>query len=457
MHGERLLSRNVAGIILISFLVTVGFGAVNLIVPYYILALKGLLVELPEKLGTVRAERAALEIGAMASAFMATRALFAAASGWLSDRVGRKPLIVTGMSLYTVLGILYALTTAEWQLIVLRAVQGVASALVWPVAEALLMDTVAPGLRTRTLSLYIISANVGQVVGPLIGSAAYEASKRLLEGHPVVDIFRAPFILITIATLPAVAVAATLKEAVASTARTASEKAMEMFRGGLRELPSPVKRALTAFYANGLLNGIAMGIMTSIMIVYIIDFIAKEPTKVAAAMSIAGLAGLLVSYPVAHIADKLSDTDRKRLLIASYALARLLLATIGFIRSYPLFIAVAAALSILMNITMPLLRSIQAGLIPSRLRGRVFGLQQAFFNLGMVAGPLIGAYIYRRYYTVEIVAGVTGAQAAFIFAAVLGLAGITLLTLYYNPAAIAKAWTLHRSRSELGAAATAEK
>ena len=437
---RSLACRNLVGVMIISFLVTVGFGAVNLIVPYYILALKGVLKELPEKLGAIHAERAVVEIGAMSSAFMATRALVAASSGWLSDRFGRKPLIVSGMSLYVLLGILYAFTTSPWQLVALRAVQGVASALVWPVAEALLVDSVAAEFRTRALSLYIMVTNAGQVLGPAIGSAAYEASKRLLSGHSVIEVFRAPFIIITVFTLPGLATALALRETLSSAAASI-ERAMEKFKGGLRQLPSSVRRALASFYASGLLNGLAVGIVSSVMIVYIIDYVAKEPARVGAAMSIAGLAGLFTAYPAAHVADRLGEEARKRLLLATYTAARLLLASIGFIRSYWVFVAVASVLNSAMNISMPLLRSIQAAMVPARLRGRVFGLQQAFFNAGMVVGPLVGAYIYKRYYATRIAGLVTGAQAVFIVSAVLGLIGVALIAAYYRPERVRAEWS----------------
>jgi MFS family permease len=367
MSERRYIKVNVVSVVVISFLVTLGFGAANLVVPYYILALKGVLTQLPERLEALHAERAVVEIGAMSSAFMATRAVFAAASGWLSDRFGRRPMIVVGMAMYTILGVLYAMTTSPWQLIALRAVQGVASALVWPVAEALLVDSVLPGLRTRALSVYVMTMNVGQVIGPVVGSLAYEVSKRLLAGSPVVTVFRAPFVIITITTLPGVVLALLIREVRGSPLASKAEEVLERFRGGLRELPKSVKRALISFYVSGLFNGLAAGIVSSIMIVYIIDFVAKDPTKVGMIMSVSGIAGLVVAYPAAHVADKLSEAMKKALLLTTYVVARILLGAVGFVRSLWTFILIASILNIAMNVSMPLLRAIQAGLIPSHL------------------------------------------------------------------------------------------
>jgi MFS family permease len=442
-EGQKYIKINVVSVMVMSLLVTLGFSAVNLIVPYYILALKGVLNQLPEKLEAVHAERDVVEIGAMSSSFMATRAVFAATSGWLSDKFGRKRMIIAGMSLYTLLGVLYAMTTSPWQLIALRAVQGVASALVWPVAEALLVDSVLPELRTRALSIYVMTMSVGQVVGPVIGSLAYEVSKRILEGDPIVMIFRAPFIIITIATLPGVFLALMIKETTGGPqVLLKSKEVFERFKGGLKELPGSVKRALISFYASGLFNGLAAGILSSVMIIYIIDFVAKDPTKVGMILSVSGIAGLAVAYPAAHMADKLGGETKKIMLISTYVFSRTLLAIVGFVRRLWIFILIASLLSIAMNISIPLLRAIQASLIPSHLRGRVFGLQQAFFNTGMVIGPMLGAYIYKSYFSKVIAFGVTGVQAAFIISSILGLLGALLIAIYYSPKAVEEEWRL---------------
>ena len=445
--GEAAIYRiNLVALVIISFLIPLGFSAANLIVPYYILALKGVLKELPEQVGALHAYRAAVEMGALVSAFMGTRAVLAALSGWLSDRLGRRVMIIAGMVLYSILGVLYALTTTVWQLIVLRAVQGVASALVWPVAETLIVESVRQEFRTRALSLYVIASNVGNIVGPVIGGLAYEISRRLYAGQGVLAVLRAPFIIITIATLPGVILAFLVKETLGES-REGEHRGKTGFRGGLRQLPAAVKRALLAFYVNGLMNGVAVGIMSSIVFVYVLDFVAKTPTRVASIMLISGTAGLIVSYPAASIADKLGPLARKYVLVTIYIVARVFLAIMGLVKGYWLFVAIAALLNIAMNISIPLLRAIQAELVPARLRGRVFGLQQAFFNTGMVVGPLIGGPLYRYLYG-RSVAGLPGEEIVFLLSALLGLIGVTFLALLYDPLAVEKAWEEEARRQE---------
>ncbi|MET1128390.1 MAG: MFS transporter [Thermoproteota archaeon] len=434
---------NVAALVVLSFLVAAGFSAINLLVPYYILALGGELREIPEKLASVNAKEAALEFGAMTAAFTAMRSIFAAASGWLSDRLGRKPMILVGSLLYTAAGVAYYFAKSVPVLILLRSVQGVASALVWPVAEALLVDSVPPTVRTRALSLYVVSFNVGNVAGPLLGSTAYEASKRLLgETASVVDVLRVPFLIIAAALVLGLAATASVREVVTrgEAAPGRSREPLDGWSGSLREVPREVRRALAGFYANALLDGVAVGIVSSVLIIYIIDFIVKDPTKVGSLIAVPGLVSLLFAYPVARLLDPLPSSTKKWVLVGVIVFSRTLMMFLGFVRSVISFLAVVLPINMVINVVLPLNRSLEAEIVPARLRGRVFGLHQAFFNTGMVVGPLMGAWIYKTFYSIDAVAGLTGPQLVFVLAGLLGLAGAPLLAVLYSPSRVEKAW-----------------
>ena len=433
------VTRNIAILVTASFITAAGFSAANLLLPYYIMALLGILKTLPEKLAAINASRVALDVGGLVTAFMAARAFVAAASGWLSDRLGRRPMIVAGLGLYTLSQLAYYFSTTLWEIYLVRVIQGVASAMTWPVAEALLMDSVPPAVRTRAMSLYVISFNLGNVVGPLLGSAAYALAKELLgPGAGVINVFRYPFLILAVVTAATFMLSPLIREPGHMHGRSLVGKG---FSGGLRELPKAVRRALIGFYSNALVNGIAVGIVSSVMIIYIIDFIAKKPETVGMLMAVPALFGVIIGYPAARKLDHIgNETVKKRVLVASMATSRLLLMTVGYIRSASVFIIVAAALNALMNIMLPLLRSIEGGLVPPRLRGRVFGLHQGFFNIGMAFGPLLGAWIYQHYHDSMILPGVTGVEATFMLAGALGLAALPLIVVYYQPTLVAKAW-----------------
>lgn len=432
MSSSNLFSRNVAGVVVISFLISVGFGAVNLLIPYLVMALQGILMDIPEKLGRVEAGQVVLELGALSASFMTTRALVAFLSGWLSDILGRKKLIVTGMAIYVAVGVAYAYVDSVVALILLRAVQGIASALVWPVAETLLVESVEPHIRTRAMSLYIMAMNIGHVAGPAVGAAAYEAAKTLLAGSGPIEVFRAPFIIVAAATLPGLVVSIAIRETLTTRKSQDQGGIRTRILGELAALDPDRARALQAFYANSLLNGVAIGIMMSVMMAYVIEFIVKEPQLLGTAMAVSGLVGLVAAYPLARLADTLSPQRRKRMLIVSALTGRTALMLIAFIRDLPSFIAVSTIANLAFNAFMPLLRSTQASLAPPTARGRVFGIQQAMFNTGMILGPLLGSAIYKAVYK-TVFLGLTGAQWIFIAAALLGYTGVILIHHYYRP------------------------
>ncbi|RLG03264.1 MAG: hypothetical protein DRN60_01740, partial [Thaumarchaeota archaeon] len=128
-------------LLLASFIVNLGFSALSPVFPYLVLALKGVLKELPElTIGMIEAHRGAFEFGLLTGAFMATRAPMAIFSGFLSDLFGRKRIIILGMLLYLASATGFILAQDVATLIIFRAVQGVASGMVWPVAEAYIAD-----------------------------------------------------------------------------------------------------------------------------------------------------------------------------------------------------------------------------------------------------------------------------------------------------------------------------
>ncbi|HDD56802.1 MAG TPA: MFS transporter, partial [Nitrososphaeria archaeon] len=156
MSGKISVKRALIILLLASFIVNLGFSALSPVFPYLVLALKGVLKELPElTTGSIQAHLGALEFGFLMAAFMATRAPVAIFSGFLSDLFGRKRTIVLGMFLYLASATGFILAQDVTSLIIFRAVQGIASGMVWPVAEAYLADVTGRWQRGKALSAYV--------------------------------------------------------------------------------------------------------------------------------------------------------------------------------------------------------------------------------------------------------------------------------------------------------------
>jgi MFS family permease len=101
------------------------------------------------------------------SALMVTRLLFQVPLGRWSDRIGRKPLIITGLILMAPVTALLGETTSLFQLTGLRLVQGLASAGIAAPAFAVAADLAVSGGEGRQMSIITMGFGLGIALGPL--------------------------------------------------------------------------------------------------------------------------------------------------------------------------------------------------------------------------------------------------------------------------------------------------
>ena len=105
-----------------------GFATVVPLLPLY----------LKERLGA-----SAALVGAVVATFAAVETIFKTTWGTLADRVGRRPVIVSGLLLSSTAPIIMTILRSAWLFIPLRLVDGMGSAALWPVAAASIADKAA--------------------------------------------------------------------------------------------------------------------------------------------------------------------------------------------------------------------------------------------------------------------------------------------------------------------------
>lgn len=110
-------------------------------------------------------------IGLIFGAFSISRTLFLPYFGRLSDRKGRKPIIVPGLLAYALISALFMASTGVASLILVRFFQGIASAALMPVIQAYVGDITPPGREGATMGVFNLSMFFGLGIGPLLGGA----------------------------------------------------------------------------------------------------------------------------------------------------------------------------------------------------------------------------------------------------------------------------------------------
>src|SRR4029077_4188082 len=149
-------ARSRLGVIFFTVLIDlIGFGIVLPILPMY-----------AQRFGAQ-----GIGYGALVFVFSAMQFLATGLLGRLSDRVGRRPILLTTMVLNAAGYVLFALAPSYAALFVARVISGLASGNI-SAAQAYVADITPPAERARGMGTIGAAFGIGFVVGPLLGGLA---------------------------------------------------------------------------------------------------------------------------------------------------------------------------------------------------------------------------------------------------------------------------------------------
>ncbi len=111
----------------------------------------------------------ATDMGIMNSLFALAQLIASPIIGQISDKIGRKPILVYGLLLYMLSEILFALTNWLWMFDISRTIGGLSAAMVVPTTNALAADLTTPRQRARVIGLLSAAFSGGLILGPGIG------------------------------------------------------------------------------------------------------------------------------------------------------------------------------------------------------------------------------------------------------------------------------------------------
>lgn len=138
---------------LTMFIVMVGFGVIMPILPFY-----------AESMGAT-----ATHLGLLFAAYSVVQFLFAPSWGRLSDRIGRKPVLLIGLFGFGVSFLLFGLATELWMLFAARILGGILSAATLPTVLAYVADTTDTKSRGGGMGVIGAAMGMGITFGPVIG------------------------------------------------------------------------------------------------------------------------------------------------------------------------------------------------------------------------------------------------------------------------------------------------
>lgn len=334
--------------------------------------------------------------GAVVSVFALARLLGAPGAGVLVDKLGSRPVYLTGLSIVAVATFFVAFAQAYWHIVALRFIAGFGSTMFTLSAQALIVRVTYPSIRGRANAIYATSFLLGNIFGPIIGAALSFLG------------YRVPFAVygIGVGVAAALVWALTHRPAGEGAALPPAKPAMRFAEAWAR----PTYRALlvTAF-TNGFVN---MGARVAVLPLFAASVFEHGGAASGLALT-AFAAGMAVPL---QFSGRLADArGRRPLILAGLATAGVFTGALGFAHSFwPLIIisVLAGAGGGLMG---PAVQASLADIIGNdRSGGKVLSTYQMTQDFGQILAPiLLGAVAQAAGFGAAF--GLCGALAAAAF------------------------------------------
>mgnify|MGYP003113979575 FL=1 len=190
---ERKEKLNRIFLILLSlFVVMLGYGILLPTLPYYTerLAIKG----------NLDTDLINFHIGLLTSIYPFFQLLFVVVWGKLSDKYGRKPIIICGLIGFVIMQLLTGLATSLTMLYVARIFGGIFTSAVIPVSNAYLSDITSEKRRTKIMAWSGVAISSGVIFGPVIGGFLSQTDIHIKYsiGLLHLDRFSVPFLFVAL-------------------------------------------------------------------------------------------------------------------------------------------------------------------------------------------------------------------------------------------------------------------
>ncbi len=309
------------------------------------------------------------EITLIFSSFMLSRALFSPIIGHIADKGAKRYIIVViGFTGLLIDAVLY-LHVSVLGIFILRIMDGIYGAMVWPTMQAFVHFSSPKGLKARIMNLYFVMGALGMSVGYLIYTSLFG------------NVIYAVYLLVVIYSVE-IATSFVFKN-------TACEENIEKKQSAAQRIDMSLY-VLTFFF------GMYMSLGNEVLLFYLAEVIGLGKIDSTFVLFLTGILALGGSILVSHVADKKGFSSSLILLGILAPLASVLI-SIDYI--YAVLVGVFLFF-IAGRAFMPVSRSFTAS--QSKKIGTSLGFINLSSNMGSVVGPLIGGVMMDTFYTQQI-------------------------------------------------------
>ncbi|TFH35676.1 MAG: MFS transporter [Anaerolineales bacterium] len=405
----RGLPRNVWAVTLTSLLTDISSEMLFNLLPIFLFSVLGVRTSL---------------IGVIEGTADAGASLLKMASGWLSDRTGRrKPLAVLGYTVSSVVKPFLYFATTWTAVLAVRFSDRLGKGLRTAPRDALVADSVDPGKRGLAFGLHRAGDTAGAVIGLGIALAVI-----LTRGGPQASLSRSMFqTVVLLSMIPAIMAVLVLVLGVREPRLKPSPKsdARQSVRGEATTTPGGLSANRPYVFFIVIVVLFSLGNSSDAFLIL---------RAQAAGLSVAGVLGMMLSFNLVYAvlavpAGALSDRlGRRRLLLAGWLIYALIYLGFALAKAGWQTWLLMMCYGIYYALTEGVLRAYLADLVPEHQRGTAYGIMHAAIGITALPASVLAGILWQGFGRW---AG-WGPSAPFYLGA--GLAFGALLLLRYMPA-----------------------
>lgn len=343
-----------------GFLVQLGVGIVTPIMPLYARSF-GISFALVGMVTTITA------IG---------RILVNVPLGVVSDRVGRRPIVLLGMFLLALSGILCGIAQSFYELLAYRLLTGVSGSMCIIAYQAIIADAIDPSIRGRVGSTFTAVGMLGTSAGPAIGGIAAQIWN-----------LRSPFFLFAgLCFSSFLGSLLLLKETMPREKGVKKPQSKKVGVSILGFLTFPILVAASANFVNSLRVSARMVLIP----IYGDAALHLNTGEIGFIMSASTLAILFMTVPSGYIVD---HWGRKAGLVPAFLLTGIVFALFPFTNDFMSLLAVAALLGVAVGLGGGAIGAIATDLAPTGVKATFMGFWWTIGDLGSAVGPVVLGYV----------------------------------------------------------------
>ncbi len=343
------------------FIHLLGFGIIIPLLPYY-----------AEHFGA-----SGLTVGLLTTSFSLAQFVFAPIWGRLSDRIGRRPVLLGSLILTGVSYLVFAIADSLPVLFVSRIFAGIAGATL-STAQAYIADTTTAENRTRGMGLIGAAFGMGFIFGPAMGGVLSRWGFSV-PAYAAAGLAAAAF-LFALARLP---------ESLPPGERASAARR----RGGVTSMREALNRPVVGLVL-GLffVTTLCFSGMEAILALFCERYFGWGPHHIGYLFAYVGVvAAVMQAGIVGALAKRFGERALVRVGLLMMGAA---FVTAGLVPPLGLFLIVMGMIAVGSALTTPSLSSLVSLATPADQQGGILGVYQSLGSLGRAVGPFLGGLVY---------------------------------------------------------------